>query len=331
MVLCLSLYSLLPSRLCDTNATMSSSKVLTPRPPLNRARKEAQAARRRQIRAVILVILAACGLYMLSQSQLAVATSTSLVGACRSLSGGTFTSILDPKQSPHSWDLPNNLTISTCQPWTNQRAVYRNPEENEESNAGPLTAFAAETRIFIPQRALNDSIVLLRRTRGPTSKTVQETGKVAYMQAPPETDSDSEIETIFDQDDVPVHVGVYHSDPQVLDGLRVCTLAKEDEPESIVGFGVFRDTTYDRNQCLALLDVLRVHKPEVTRWMHVVNQLVFPRPDGDDSDPLVVNGLLSDFGGEYEQDFSPIWDSSEARIVFNSLDVDGKKASGPVV
>ncbi|KAJ7064018.1 hypothetical protein C8F01DRAFT_1367448 [Mycena amicta] len=291
-------------------------KPLTPRPPINRARKEAQAIRRKRIQTGLLVAVIAWAVFIVSKSR-----SEQVAGVCRSLAGGSFAKELDPKdQKPASWNLPPNITIANCPPWSNRRAVYREPTEEGETE--PVMAFAAEARISVPRRALDDRLVLIRRSLGDkVSQDLRETGKVQYLQA---TRTSPGIEVGY-EDDVPVQIALYNSDGEGIDGMRVCALAKEGDAESIVGVGIFRDTTYDTNQCLDLFgyapEWLRRRSATVTEWLYLAATIVFPRPAGGEE--LVVNNLMTDLGGDYEQDFDQLW-SEEQSIKFNSMSVDEK-------
>ncbi|KAF7300315.1 hypothetical protein HMN09_00914800 [Mycena chlorophos] len=303
--------------------TMSGKgKALTPRPALNKAKKEAQAARRKRIQAGIVVAVLAWGAYATVTSKTGAQT---VAGACRSWAGGSFAPELDPTTHPLSaWSLPENITLfhpppssnePTCLPWSNQRQVYRTPSADSPADAGPLTAFAADALIVVPRAALNDTFVLLRRNlgMGPDSKTVQETGKITY--SVPEED----VEAPDGDDDVPVTLAVFHSDPEVLAGMRICRLAKVGEEGKVVGVGLFRDPTYDTPQC-PWSSTPPADEP-ITRWIHVAAAVRFPLTD--DGSPIAVRRFVTELGTGYAQDFSEIWEKGQ-QIEFLSGSVEGQ-------
>nr|GAT49578.1 predicted protein [Mycena chlorophos] len=311
-----------PSPPIKTPTMSGKGKALTPRPALNKAKKEAQAARRKRIQAGIVVALVAWGAYATVTSETGVKT---VAGACRSWAGGSFAPELDPTMHPLSaWSLPENITLfrpspssnePTCLPWSNQRQVYRTPSADSPADAGPLTAFAADALIVVPRAALNDTFVLLRRNlgMGVESKTVQETGKITY--SVPEED----VEAPDGDDDVPVSLAVFHSDPEVLAGMRICRLAKVGEEGKVVGVGIFRDPTYDTPQC-PWSSTPPADEP-ITRWIHVAAAVRFPLTD--DGSPIVVRRFVTELGTGYAQDFSEIWEKGQ-QIEFLSGSVEGQ-------
>ncbi|KAF7300306.1 hypothetical protein HMN09_00913900 [Mycena chlorophos] len=245
-------------------------------------------------------------------------------GYLRSTAGGSCALKLDPTAHPLSaWASPEerHLLPSFTLPVL-QRTYLPSLDQPAPSlphvlgRHWPAQRLRRHRRRFVvPRAALNDTIFLLRRRlgMGPDSKTVQETGKITY--SVPEED----VEAPDGDEDVPVSLAVFHSDPEVLAGMRICRLAKVGEEGEVVGVGLFRDPTYDTPQC-PWSSTPPADEP-ITRWIHVAAAVRFPLTD--DGSPIAVSRFVTELGTSYAQDFSEIWEKGQ-QIEFLSGSVEGQ-------